>query len=139
MSRDAWLKILSDPVARSCADNPSQDALGYVTQLYNTKLTPDQKQQVDALKAQIQAGMAQKAESEASSVLGGFLGGEEVSFWIHPWYLLFPLHNKVSGDRHSHQVHDHQHSQDGSERNRHYKCAHRPAAERLLSRLTWLG
>jgi hypothetical protein len=59
------------------ANQKYQDALGYVTQLYNTKLTPDQKQQVDTLKAQIQTAMAQKAESQASSVLGGFLGGKK--------------------------------------------------------------
>jgi hypothetical protein len=59
------------------ANQKYQDALGYVTQLYNTKLTPDQKQQVDALKAQIQTAMAQKAESQATSVLGGFLGGKK--------------------------------------------------------------
>jgi hypothetical protein len=59
------------------ANQKYQDALGYVTQLYNTKLTPDQKQQVDALKAQIQSAMAEKAESQATSVLGGFLGGKK--------------------------------------------------------------
>ena len=59
------------------ANQKYQDALGYVAQLYNTKLTPDQKQQVDSLKAQIQSAMAQKAESEATSALGGLLGGKK--------------------------------------------------------------
>jgi predicted small lipoprotein YifL len=54
-----------------------QEALTTVTQLYNTKLTPEQRQKADDLKAQIQASLAQKASTEANSVLGGFLGGKK--------------------------------------------------------------
>ena len=50
-----------------------QEALGTLTQLYETKLTPQQKQQADDLKAQIQTAMAQKA----ASALGNFLGGKK--------------------------------------------------------------
>ncbi|MDB6033664.1 MAG: hypothetical protein JWM16_4002 [Verrucomicrobiales bacterium] len=54
-----------------------QEALTTVTQLYNTKLTPEQRQKADDLKAQIQASLAQKATTEANSVLGGLLGGKK--------------------------------------------------------------
>ena len=50
-----------------------QEALGTLTQLYNTKLTPEQKQQADELKVQIQTAVTQKAASS----LGNFLGGKK--------------------------------------------------------------
>ena len=50
-----------------------QEALGTLTQLYNTKLTPEQKQQADELKVQIQPAVTQKAASS----LGNFLGGKK--------------------------------------------------------------
>jgi hypothetical protein len=71
------VQALLDQAKTLTANQKYQDALGYVAQLYNTKLTPDQKQQVDSLKAQIQSAMAQKAESEATSALGGLLGGKK--------------------------------------------------------------
>jgi hypothetical protein len=54
-----------------CASQKYQDALSNLTVLYTTKLTPDQKQKADDLKAQIQTGIAQKA----TSALGNFLNG----------------------------------------------------------------
>lgn len=54
-----------------------QAALTTIDQLYATKLTPDQKLKVDDLKNQIQKSLADKAASEASSVIGNFLGGKK--------------------------------------------------------------
>jgi hypothetical protein len=50
-----------------------QEALATLSQLYATKLTPEQKQQADDLKAQVQTAMTQKA----ASALGNFLGGKK--------------------------------------------------------------
>ena len=64
--------------ARNLTSNQKyQEALGTVTQLYTTKLTPEQKQKVDDLKSQIQTAITQKATSEASSALGNILGGKK--------------------------------------------------------------
>jgi hypothetical protein len=54
-----------------------QDALDTLAQLYNTKLTPEQQQKAEEINRQIQAGLLQKAQSEASSALGNFLGGKK--------------------------------------------------------------
>jgi hypothetical protein len=54
-----------------------QEALGTLAQVYETKLTPDQKQKADELKAQIQTMLTEKAASGASSVLGNILGGKK--------------------------------------------------------------
>jgi hypothetical protein len=40
-------------------------------QLYNTKLTPEQKQLAEDIKAQVEAGLAQKAASTRGNILGG--------------------------------------------------------------------
>ncbi len=64
--------------AKSLTSNQQyQEALSTVTQLYNTKLTPAQKMQVDQLKSQIQTALAQKAAAGASSALGNFFGGKK--------------------------------------------------------------
>jgi hypothetical protein len=55
------------------ANQKYQEALGTLTELYKTKLTPEQKQQADALKVQAQTALTQKA----TSALGGFLGGKK--------------------------------------------------------------
>ena len=71
------VQVLLEQAKALTTNQNYQAALGKVTELYNTKLTPEQKQQVDALKTQIQTAAAQKAAAEASSVLGGFLGGKK--------------------------------------------------------------
>jgi len=64
--------------AKSLTQNQKyQEALTNLTQLYNSKLTPEQKQKADDLKAQVQAGLAKKATEEATSVLGNILGGKK--------------------------------------------------------------
>ena len=61
------------------ADKRYQDALSGLSQLGTTKLTPEQQQRVDDLKAQIQAALAKAAVSgsNAASALGGVLGGKK--------------------------------------------------------------
>jgi hypothetical protein len=53
------------------ANQKYQDALATLTELYNTKLTPEQKQKADELKAQIETAMTQKAASSLGNILGG--------------------------------------------------------------------
>jgi hypothetical protein len=48
-----------------------QDALATLTEIYNTKLTPEQKQKADELKVQIETAMSQKAASSLGNILGG--------------------------------------------------------------------
>ncbi len=71
------VQVLLDRARNLTANQKYQDALDTVIQLYNTKLTPDQKQKVDALKNQIQTALAQKAAAEATSTLGGFFQGKK--------------------------------------------------------------
>ncbi len=64
--------------AKGLASNQKyQDALNTIQQLYTTKLTPDQQKVVDGLRTQIQAAMAKATASNATSVLGGILGGKK--------------------------------------------------------------
>lgn len=64
--------------AKGLASNQKyQDALNTVQQLYTTKLTPDQQKAVDGLRAQIQAAMTKTTASNATSILGGILGGKK--------------------------------------------------------------
>jgi len=62
--------LLLEQAKALTANQKYQDALTTLTELYQTKLTPEQKQQADTLKAQIQTAMAEKA----TSALGSFLG-----------------------------------------------------------------
>ena len=59
------------------ADKKYQDALNSLTQLANTKLTPEQQQTVDNLKAQIQAALAKVMGTDPAAGLGGVLGGKQ--------------------------------------------------------------
>jgi hypothetical protein len=59
------------------ANQKYQEALQTVTELYNNKLTPEQKQKADELSVQIQTALTQKAASGASSALGNLLGGKK--------------------------------------------------------------
>jgi outer membrane PBP1 activator LpoA protein len=65
--------VLLDQAKNLTSNQKYQEALGTLTQLYATKLTPEQKQQADDLKAQIQTAVSQKA----ASTLGNFLGGKK--------------------------------------------------------------
>jgi hypothetical protein len=67
------VQALLDQAKSLTANQKYQEALTTLTELYNTQLTPEQKQQADALKAQIQTAMSQKA----SSALDNFLGGKK--------------------------------------------------------------
>ena len=67
------VQALLDQAKSLTANEKYQEALATITQLYSNQLTPAQKQQVDALKAQIQTAMGQKA----GSALGNFLGGKK--------------------------------------------------------------
>ena len=67
------VQALLDQAKNLTSNQKYQEALGTLTQVYNSKLTPDQQQQADSLKAQIQSSMTQKA----GSALGGILGGKK--------------------------------------------------------------
>jgi hypothetical protein len=67
------VQALLEQAKKLTSNQKYQDALATLTQLYNTKLTPEQKQQADDIKAQVEAGLAQKA----ASTLGNFLGGKK--------------------------------------------------------------
>jgi hypothetical protein len=67
------VQALLDQAKNLTANQKYQEALSTLSQAYATKLTPDQKQQADALKAQIQTSMTEKA----TSALGNFLGGKK--------------------------------------------------------------
>lgn len=71
------VQVLLERVKILSSNQKYQEALATVNQLYETKLTPEQKLQVDTLKSQIQTALAQKATSEAGSVLGNILGGKK--------------------------------------------------------------
>jgi hypothetical protein len=58
-------------------EQKNQEALSLLSKLANLKLTPEQQKLVDDLKAQIQSALAKAAASEASSALGGVLGGKK--------------------------------------------------------------
>jgi hypothetical protein len=69
--------VLLEQAKALTSNQKYQEALATVTELYNNKLTPEQKQQVDALKNQIQTALAQKATSGAAATLGNLLGGQK--------------------------------------------------------------
>jgi hypothetical protein len=71
------VEVLLQRAKTLSANQKYQEALDTVTQLYSTKLTPDQKQKADDLKAQIQTSLTQEATAKASSALGNFLGGKK--------------------------------------------------------------
>ncbi len=71
------VQALLDKARLLTSNQKYQEALNTVSQLYATKLTPEQKQKADDLKNQIQTALAQKASSEAGSVLGNMLGGKK--------------------------------------------------------------
>lgn len=58
-------------------DQKYQEALSSLAQLANLKLTPEQQKLVDDLKAQIQSALAKAKAADASSALGGALGGKK--------------------------------------------------------------
>ena len=65
------VQALLDHAKALTANQKYQDALATLTELYNTKLTPEQKQKADDLKVQIESAMAQKAASSLGNILGG--------------------------------------------------------------------
>lgn len=67
------VQALLDQAKSLTANEKYQEALATLSQLYNSQLTAEQKQQVDALKVKIQTAMSQKA----ASTLGNFLGGKK--------------------------------------------------------------
>jgi hypothetical protein len=68
---------LIDQAKALVTDKKYQDAANILGQLANLKLTPEQQKLVDDLKAQVQTALAKGAASEASSALGGALGGKK--------------------------------------------------------------
>jgi hypothetical protein len=71
---DSQTQGLIDRAKSLVADGKYQDAMTNLTQLANTKLTPDQQSLVDDLKSKIQAALAKAATGD---VLGGALGGKK--------------------------------------------------------------
>lgn len=71
------VQALLDKAKLLTSNQKYQDALATLTQLYQTKLTPEQKQQADALKTQIQNALAQKATSGAASALGDLFNSKK--------------------------------------------------------------
>jgi hypothetical protein len=65
------VQALLDQAKKLTSNQKYQEALATLTQLYNTKLTPEQKQKADNIKAQVEAGLAQKAASTLGNILGG--------------------------------------------------------------------
>lgn len=58
-------------------ENKYQDALNALQGLAGMSLTDEQQKIVDGLKKQIQDALAKKATSDASSAVGGLLGGKK--------------------------------------------------------------
>jgi hypothetical protein len=77
LTRTNQVQVLLEQAKSLTTNQKYQEALATLTQLYNTKLTPEQKQQADDLKTQIETALAQKAGAEASSALGNILGGKK--------------------------------------------------------------
>jgi vacuolar-type H+-ATPase subunit H len=59
------------------AENKYQDALDALQGLAGTRLSDEQQKIVDGLKKQIQEALAKKVESDATSAVGGLLGGKK--------------------------------------------------------------
>jgi hypothetical protein len=71
LTNNYQVQALLDRAKALTANQNYQEALAVVSQIYQNKLTPDQKQKVDDLKNQIQTAIAQKATGSALDILGG--------------------------------------------------------------------